>query len=131
MSSLIGVNPSTEKDRWIWAPDVSGKYSTIPFKKLAMEILNTEDNYTVRRSGWVPSKCNIFIWRADLDCIPTRQALMRVNIFVDSNACALCGEAQESVDHIFTAGEISVRVWNRLSDRGKLQLLFSPFLSGI
>ncbi|KAJ0545158.1 putative reverse transcriptase zinc-binding domain-containing protein [Helianthus annuus] len=75
------------------------------FKALALEALNSEGFGPFRRCKWVPSKCNIFLWRANLDRIPTRQALAKRNIWLESEVCAFCGEATESVDHIFTGCE--------------------------
>ncbi|KAJ0492580.1 putative reverse transcriptase zinc-binding domain-containing protein [Helianthus annuus] len=117
---LHDVISSDVKDGWIWTPDVSGKFSTSSLKDLALKDLSMENNCSYRRCGWVPTKCNIFIWRANLDRIPTRQALVRRNIMIDLEDCVLCGEAIESVDHIFTTCDISLRVWNRLSVWAKL-----------
>ncbi|XP_022019925.1 uncharacterized protein LOC110919987 [Helianthus annuus] len=65
------------------------------------------------KCSWVPEKCNIFVWRSRLDRIPTRQALARRNIHIVSVDCVFCGETAESVDHLFTACEKSMRAWNR------------------
>ncbi|XP_021986391.1 uncharacterized protein LOC110882759 [Helianthus annuus] len=44
---------------------------------------------------------------------------------VNSDLCALCGEGIESVDHLFTACNISMSVWNRLSGWIKIPPIFA------
>ncbi|XP_021999605.1 uncharacterized protein LOC110896794 [Helianthus annuus] len=126
VAALNGVVVSLVKDRWLWSPDVSGKFSTNSFKTLAAEVINEEARYTVKGYGWVSSKCKIFIWRSVHDHIPTRQALEKRNIMLDSVLCVLCGEGVETVDHyLFTDCNISMRVWNRLSEWVKLPPIFA------
>ncbi|XP_076917527.1 uncharacterized protein LOC143577631 [Bidens hawaiensis] len=50
---------------------------------------NPNNNYIMKWSKWVPAKCNIHAWRAEMDRIPTRGALERRNISVSDNVCAL------------------------------------------
>ncbi|XP_022023951.1 uncharacterized protein LOC110924227 [Helianthus annuus] len=73
-----------------------------------------EQYVSFKRCSWVPAKCNILMWRAGLDRIPTRQALCRRNIRINSDECGLCGEGVDLVDHIFTACEYSLCGWARL-----------------
>ncbi|XP_035844280.1 uncharacterized protein LOC110927200 [Helianthus annuus] len=122
---LGGIFTASVKDKWMWKPDVSGQFSTKLFTRIALGTLNEEDLYPTKSCGWVPAKCNILIWRAALDRIPTRQALVRRNIAVESYVCALCGEVTETVDHIFTACSISLKVWNRSCVWAKLPPFFA------
>ncbi|XP_021979514.1 uncharacterized protein LOC110875620 [Helianthus annuus] len=64
---------------------------------------------------WVPVKCNIFMWRAFLDRIPTKTALRRRNIQVQDEECVMCGEGLDSTDHILTECGIASGVWNGIS----------------
>ncbi|XP_022032637.1 uncharacterized protein LOC110933739 [Helianthus annuus] len=79
-----------------------------------MESLKNDGFRPFRSCKWVPSKCNIFMWSAQLNRIPTRQALVRRNIILESAECVFCGDPTESVDHIFTGCELSDYIWNRL-----------------
>ncbi|XP_021971624.1 uncharacterized protein LOC110866784 [Helianthus annuus] len=113
VSSFSGVKLTAGRDKWIWSPEASGVFSTRSFKALAFGVRVEEVPFSVKGCGWVPAKCRIFMWRTALDRIPTKQALERRNIQVDSSFCALCGEGVETVDHIFTACDVAMRVWNR------------------
>ncbi|KAJ0524875.1 putative reverse transcriptase zinc-binding domain-containing protein [Helianthus annuus] len=123
--ALSGVSLSSVRDRWRWDPDDSGVFSTKSFKLLMTEGSNEEVIFSFKDCGWVPYKCKIFIWRAVLDKIPTRQALLRRNIAIESDVCILCGEASESVDHLFSGCSITTAVWNRFVEWAKLPPFFA------
>ncbi|KAJ0936868.1 putative reverse transcriptase zinc-binding domain-containing protein [Helianthus annuus] len=74
---------------------------------------------------WLPSKCNIFIWRTAMCRIPTRYALIKRNINYLDVMCVLCGEVEEIVDHMFTACEIPMRVWHFFCSWSRLPPLFA------
>ncbi|XP_021980016.1 uncharacterized protein LOC110876147 [Helianthus annuus] len=61
---------------------------------------------------WVPIKCNITAWRGNLDRLPTRVNLRRRNVDIPSVMCPLCGDYEETVDHLFTAYSVAIRVWS-------------------
>ncbi|KAJ0935118.1 putative non-specific serine/threonine protein kinase [Helianthus annuus] len=107
---------SDRPDVWRWLPDESGIFSIASVKRLAGNVDITADNNAWKwKGGWIPLKVKIFIWRSSLDRIPTRTALAKRNIHLDLVVCPLCGEVPESVDHIFTACEVSASLWLRLS----------------
>ncbi|KAM0069148.1 putative reverse transcriptase zinc-binding domain-containing protein [Helianthus debilis subsp. tardiflorus] len=64
---------------------------------------------------WVPKKCNIFAWRAEMNRIPTVDALCSRGMTIIDDMCCLCEEDLESVSHIFSACPISVGVWEKVS----------------
>ncbi|PWA76903.1 nucleic acid-binding, OB-fold protein [Artemisia annua] len=61
--------------------------------------------------------------RANTDRIPTMSALRRRNIVVGEGGCYLCGEEDESTDHIFTACRIANGVWAGVASWCRLSLL--------
>ncbi|KAJ0909846.1 putative reverse transcriptase zinc-binding domain-containing protein [Helianthus annuus] len=122
---LKDVVVSDEKDRWIWSLDKSGSFSSASLKSWVDKDVGIGALRSVKKCGWVAAKCNLFIWRTILDRIPTRQALRRRNISIDSDVCVLCGESVESVDHLFTGCEISMKFWSRMSSWAKIQNLFA------
>ncbi|XP_022019040.1 uncharacterized protein LOC110919072 [Helianthus annuus] len=65
------------------------------------------------------------MWRAVLDRIPTRVALRKRNISVGSDLCVLCGDGIETVDHLFSACNKSLRVWERLSEWMKIPHIYA------
>ncbi|KAJ0544775.1 putative reverse transcriptase zinc-binding domain-containing protein [Helianthus annuus] len=131
VSSFGDVKLSAGRDRWVWSPEASGVFSTRSFKALAEEDRVEEVPFSVKGCGWVPAKCRIFMWRTALDRIPTRQALERRNIPVESSSCALCGEGVETEDHIFTACDVIMRVWNRFSGWINLLPIFAFSFSDV
>ncbi|KAM0038330.1 hypothetical protein Hdeb2414_s0013g00413601 [Helianthus debilis subsp. tardiflorus] len=93
---LAGMHVSEVKDKWKWTQNASGIYSTHSFKESFKELsLNLETSaciISVKGCRWVLAKCNIFIWRSGLDHIPTKCALIKRNIPVESNLCVFCNE---------------------------------------
>ncbi|XP_022036788.1 uncharacterized protein LOC110939538 [Helianthus annuus] len=92
---------------------------------MASDPLVSESVFSVKGCKWLPSKCNIFIWRAALERIPTKQALVRRNIPVDSEDCVFCEEVSESVDRLFTAYSSFLWVWNRLCEWVKIPPIYA------
>ncbi|XP_022032249.1 uncharacterized protein LOC110933327 [Helianthus annuus] len=125
LSFLNGVSISDVKDKWLWSPDGSGRFSTLSFRSLFSFASESGQRYSIWKGGWIKSKCDIFIWRASQDRIPTRQALPRRNILIDSSDCILCGEDIETVDHLFSACRIAVEVWEKISAWLKIPPLFA------
>ncbi|XP_022031508.1 uncharacterized protein LOC110932486 [Helianthus annuus] len=95
------------------------------FKELCLAQPDPDLVCLVKGCKWLPSKCKIFAWRAGLDCIPTKQALVRRNIISDSDECVFCQEAQESVDHLFTGCIVAMKVWSGISSWIKSPPLFA------
>ncbi|XP_022031363.1 uncharacterized protein LOC110932328 [Helianthus annuus] len=122
---LAGSHVSEVKDKWRWSFNASGIFSTQSFKNLSYATDLQMRFISAKGCRWVPAKCNIFLWRAGLDRLPTREALNKRNIAVDSSSCVFCNEANESVDHLFTACSTAHRVWYRLSVWIKMQPFFA------
>ncbi|XP_035832892.1 uncharacterized protein LOC118481762 [Helianthus annuus] len=122
---LAGLATSDTKDSWKWTLEDSGIFSTSSFKKAASNQAPVDPIYRIWTGGWIPAKCKIFMWRVLIDRIPTRNALARRNVTVDSENCAFCGVLTESVDHLFSGCETVCAVWVWLSDWAKINPLFA------
>ncbi|KAJ0868411.1 putative reverse transcriptase zinc-binding domain-containing protein [Helianthus annuus] len=122
-SFLAGIVTSDAKDSWRWTLEESGIFST-SYKKAALPQVSVDPESRMWRGGWIPAKCKIFIWRAFMDRIPTRQALARRNVAVDSESCAFCRVFSESMDHLFSGCETACAVWSWLSEWAKINLIF-------
>ncbi|XP_021996032.1 uncharacterized protein LOC110893224 [Helianthus annuus] len=105
--------------------DGAGRYSTSSFRSLFYSSSGSNQGYRLWKGGWIKSKCDIFIWRASQDRIPTRQALARRNILIVSVDCILCGADTEIVDHLFSACSIAASVWEKISDWIKIPPVFA------
>ncbi|KAJ0599919.1 putative reverse transcriptase zinc-binding domain-containing protein [Helianthus annuus] len=50
-------------------------------------------------------------WRAVKDSLPTRDALLKRNVPVESEFCCFCGEWRESSEHIFISCSLARYFW--------------------
>ncbi|XP_022020207.1 uncharacterized protein LOC110920297 [Helianthus annuus] len=69
---------------------------------------------------WTPAKCNIHVWRMEMDRIPTRDALRKRNIIIEDSLCPLCRSEEENTEHIFTSCFIASTVWNGINSWCKI-----------
>ncbi|MFS8022342.1 putative reverse transcriptase zinc-binding domain-containing protein [Helianthus anomalus] len=81
--------------------------------------------YVMDWCGWVPSKCNILVWRADLKRIPTADALLKRGIMIGEGLCPFCKSAPESVDHIFTSCFFAAVLWQKISRWCRIPPIFA------
>ncbi|KAJ0625067.1 putative reverse transcriptase zinc-binding domain-containing protein [Helianthus annuus] len=64
---------------------------------------------------WIPKKCNIFAWRAELDRIPTVEALRKRNIDVVFEGCVFVDALTELQTIFFSGCLVSAVVWQWVS----------------
>lgn len=50
-------------------------------------------------NNWVPLKVNFCVWRASLNCLPTRVILLNRGIPLDLIWCCFCGICPETLEH--------------------------------
>ncbi|KAF5773617.1 putative RNA-directed DNA polymerase [Helianthus annuus] len=116
LSAALGsVSLASGEDRWSWLGNGSKNFSVAAVKYLISSSRDYSSRYVMDWCKWVPKKCNIFAWRADLNRIPTCDALGRRGMLVINDMCSLCGEDLETVSHIFSACPFSLSVWEKVS----------------
>ncbi|KAJ0532074.1 putative reverse transcriptase zinc-binding domain-containing protein [Helianthus annuus] len=136
-SSIIEVNNLIEvhrklavvclqrkEDSWVWNQWDKVDFSVKETRKWLRSNDLTYDSIGFSWCKWLPNKCNIFMWRANTDRIPTQSALRKRNICVGDGLCPLCGDAEETSDHLFSACRVACGVWMGISTSCKI----SPFL---
>ncbi|XP_022042172.1 uncharacterized protein LOC110944836 [Helianthus annuus] len=106
---------SDSKDEWGWSSEHSNEFSVKEVKRLIQNNNMHTDLDKYEWNGWIPRKVNIFGWRMNLDRLSTRTTLARRNITMASVVCPLCGEKDETVQHIFGSCYISSVVWHLVS----------------
>ncbi|KAJ0933723.1 putative reverse transcriptase zinc-binding domain-containing protein [Helianthus annuus] len=74
---------------------------------------------------WVPSKCNLFVWRSEMNKIPTADALRRRGIPVGDGLCPVCKSDIVTVDHLFTSCVGAAVLWQKISRWCRLPLIFA------
>ncbi|KAJ0479716.1 putative reverse transcriptase zinc-binding domain-containing protein [Helianthus annuus] len=84
---ICGTRFSQADDSWVWNVGDSKEYVVREVKEWIKGSGSQEGNQQFDWCKWIPSKCNIFMWRALLDRIPTKCALRRRNIAVGSWSC--------------------------------------------
>lgn len=97
MSGVIG-NP----EKWSWNLEPLGSYTVSSLRR-------AYDDLTLKKGSgipfwWiktVPGKVNLVVWRISHKSLPTLINLQKRGIQLVSLRCALCGEEDESEEHIF------------------------------
>ncbi|XP_076913746.1 uncharacterized protein LOC143572474 [Bidens hawaiensis] len=112
---LQAVHLNDRGDTWVWCDDSNDGFKVATVKKWLRGTGTNGDNFGFSWSKWIPNKCNIFMWRAVLDRLPTKTALGRRNIPVDNQLCVWCNNNEESIEHILTGCSISAGIWNGVS----------------
>ncbi|XP_071704148.1 uncharacterized protein [Rutidosis leptorrhynchoides] len=114
LNALGDVSLSDSGDSWNWVNSSSNSYSVSQAR-----ILIASSNYVPYSVGsrWcsnIPIKVNIFIWRLNLNRLPTLSNLESRNILVDRDCCALCDVSEEDRDHLFIRCDTSYQIWCRI-----------------
>ncbi|PWA62724.1 RNA-directed DNA polymerase, eukaryota [Artemisia annua] len=126
LSSLLDAAVlSRAKDSWSWIGIGNGVFSVKAVRNLMFDDFDISNTTVFEWSNWLPNKCNIFGWRAEMGRIPTASALRYRNIQVADASCVLCGDVEESVDHLFTGCIFSARIWQLISSWCKVQNFFA------
>ncbi|PWA39128.1 RNA-directed DNA polymerase, eukaryota, Reverse transcriptase zinc-binding domain protein [Artemisia annua] len=104
-----------DTDRWRWNEDGNKDFSIQSVKRLLQK--NTElqqVGFVLKWVNWVPSKCNIMVWRAEMGRLAVKTELLKRNINVGSLQCNMCDWGDDSVVHLFTACFIAQEVWSAI-----------------
>ncbi|XP_022014901.2 uncharacterized protein LOC110914417 [Helianthus annuus] len=125
MDALASVSVADREDDWVWLSDPSGLFSVKSVKKILDEATVNRNLFVMEWCSWVPKKCNILVWRAEMNRIPTSDALRRRNIFVSEGLCPFCKEVPETADHIFSSCFTAVHLWHRISRWCRLPPIFA------
>ncbi|XP_071705165.1 uncharacterized protein [Rutidosis leptorrhynchoides] len=60
-------------------------------------------------------KINIFLWRLDLDRLPTRSNLIRRGVIVDDVSCPHCNIRLEDIHHTMFSCIVAKGIWRKVS----------------
>nr|XP_043636129.1 uncharacterized protein LOC122607256 [Erigeron canadensis] len=120
---LNGLKLTESIDRWIWQGKNDSQFTVKAVKDFILSSRDYSNRYVLRWSKWIPLKVNIFMWRVGMNRIPTLEALKDRNCVFGDGLCVLCGEYEESVDHLFCGCELANLIWTFISSWCKA----SPF----
>ncbi|PWA92842.1 RNA-directed DNA polymerase, eukaryota, Reverse transcriptase zinc-binding domain protein [Artemisia annua] len=124
-SLLNAVALSEEMDSWGWIWIGNGAFSVSAVRELMYEDMDFSNISVFEWCKWIPKKCNIFGWRAEMGRIPTACELRHRNIPIVDVTWMLCGDAEGSVDHLFTGCITVARVWQHISSWCKVHNFFA------
>ncbi|XP_022001887.1 uncharacterized protein LOC110899287 [Helianthus annuus] len=108
---LANIRLDSNVDTWDWNKSRLQIVNVQEAKKWIRSVGMEDIGHLFRWCKWVPLKCNIFLWRAALDRIPTKTALRRRNVCAGDVMCSLCDADEETAVHLFTACRFSDGVW--------------------
>ncbi|MFS7968866.1 putative reverse transcriptase zinc-binding domain-containing protein [Helianthus anomalus] len=109
---LQGVSVSTGPDVWVWNLDRSGQFNVGSIKSSITELNRVRPGYVVKWNGWTPKKVGMVAWRAHNERLPTRVALSRRGVAVQSLECPICGEYNETSEHLLVSCGFAQTVWS-------------------
>uniref|UniRef100_A0A251VGE6 Putative reverse transcriptase domain, Reverse transcriptase zinc-binding domain protein n=1 Tax=Helianthus annuus TaxID=4232 RepID=A0A251VGE6_HELAN len=119
------VRLSNDRDSWIWNINGQDGFSVNSVKKTLIHDRGNNQLPNFKWCKWVPIKCNIMAWRGNLDRLAAKVNLRRRNVEIASVMCPFCDEYEESVDHLFTACSVAIRVWTAINVWCKIPPIFA------
>jgi len=115
INALEQAKPNNNKDTWIWVNNQSQGFSVRDMKRLLQPPSVEDFRLAHTWNNWVPLKTNIFGWRAIQERLPTKKALARRGVNIDSTTCPICNFNEEDMEHLLTACEPTNQLWNQIS----------------
>ncbi|XP_021975560.1 uncharacterized protein LOC110870691 [Helianthus annuus] len=102
---------SAGSDKWQWKIDGSGGFSVASIKKVLSSANRTRPARVFEWINWVPKKVSIVAWRAEMERMPTKVALSNRNIPVNNRLCVMCGNYEETCEHLFNSCHYAQSIW--------------------
>ncbi|KAM0008293.1 putative RNA-directed DNA polymerase [Helianthus debilis subsp. tardiflorus] len=122
---LSDVRLSAEKDQWSKQVGTNGFFSVKSAKRLLFSDNSAGSWFVMDWCLWVPTKCNIHVWRMEMNKLLTGDALRKRNIAIEDLTCPLCNSEEESVDHVFIACRVAAIIWNGVSSWCKIPQIYA------
>ncbi|KAJ0878040.1 putative reverse transcriptase zinc-binding domain-containing protein [Helianthus annuus] len=114
-SLLFNVSLIDVPDKWVWDGSADRLFSVSSIKASLSNKFNPQWNYVPSLCKWLPRKYNVFIWRLGVNKLATMDALKSRNIDRGDQTCVLCGECDETAEHLFSSCSFSSTVWALIS----------------
>ncbi|KAJ0751570.1 putative reverse transcriptase zinc-binding domain-containing protein [Helianthus annuus] len=124
MRVLNSVSLHTGPDRWAWAIDATGSFSVKSLRGLMQKKGYSGTGQRFAWNNWALLKLNFLPWRVFLGRLPTLVALRNRNVQVPSVNCPICGNDEETIEHLFIACPFAQQLWDVVSRWVKISALF-------
>ncbi|KAJ0837013.1 putative reverse transcriptase zinc-binding domain-containing protein [Helianthus annuus] len=126
LSDLSSITLNSGPDSWKWLADRSGLFSVCSVRRfIDSRAVDSNNIFILDWCKWIPFKCDVFVWRAEMGRIPTTDALRKRGINVGEELCPLCRSEEESSDHLFTSCMISAVLWQKVSSWCRVPPIFA------
>ncbi|KAK1441033.1 hypothetical protein QVD17_06869 [Tagetes erecta] len=108
---IQGTTPSQNFSKWIWTASNDGQFSVNSLRNMLELNRAPIDLNPMLWSSWVPLKIRCFMWKARLNKIPSKNALMIRGVSIGMEECSLCFGEQETTDHILLHCRFTEKIW--------------------
>nr|GEW92005.1 hypothetical protein [Tanacetum cinerariifolium] len=98
-------------------------------RALVDESILETDLVATRWNRNIPIKVNIFLWRLNLNKLPTRVNLERKGVVIGSSLCPLCHLDVETANHLFFNCELARDLWSSLAMWWNVDILICANIS--
>ncbi|XP_022020165.1 uncharacterized protein LOC110920250 [Helianthus annuus] len=105
-----------DSDKWFWKYDVNGCFTVAGIKKILSSVNRDSPVRAFEWNNWVPKKVAIVAWRAEMERLPTKCALVARNVPVQDQECVFCGEVAETCEHLFVACHFAQSIWLSIAE---------------
>ncbi|XP_021991114.1 uncharacterized protein LOC110887857 [Helianthus annuus] len=131
MEELLGilnqVRLSEKSDYWIWNGEEIQDFSVKAVRSTLSRNINlneTADEFFW--NNWATQKCSMFVWRAIKGKIPTATKLRERGVPVPSGTCRVCGNEEETPDHVLVKCKVVENVWEQVNMWVKVHTTVKP-----
>ncbi|XP_076917919.1 protein FAR1-RELATED SEQUENCE 5-like [Bidens hawaiensis] len=107
-------------DKVVWGLESSGVFSVRSLRSHLVKNSYSQPEYVFDWNNLIPKKVGFVAWRAVLGRLPTFDALAKRNIPVRSTLCPICGEAEETVEHVFVSCGMAQTMWTLVAQWCKM-----------
>nr|GEW93332.1 RNA-directed DNA polymerase, eukaryota [Tanacetum cinerariifolium] len=111
---LDTVSLSPSLDRWVCSLSSDGDFSVKDARTNFDDMFLPSYNDFTRWVNGVPIKINIFAWRAQRDCLPTRLNLIHKGVTLETASCPICLAGEEDAFHVFFQCPLAQAVLRRI-----------------
>ena len=102
-------------DKLIWVPNSKGVFSIkFAYRSAIHQSLPQSTSPPPWRKIWnlnAPERLKMFLWRIEVNIIPTRENLMK-RLNITHSSCVLCGSDLETALHIFFKCPVARAIWH-------------------
>ncbi|GKC44383.1 RNA-directed DNA polymerase, eukaryota, partial [Tanacetum coccineum] len=113
-SMLEPVSLSNSCDRWFCDLTSDSDFRVKEVRNFIDDLFIPSQDAPTRWVKFIPIKVNVFAWRAQQDCLPTRVNLVRRGISIESSIYPVCFSCEEDINHILFRCDLAQLVLRRI-----------------